>query len=366
MIDSTKWIAKDMAKNEESLRESRKIRTLLKQRWGNIPGSIIRAKWDESIVDTSVSYQDGRQTSEYAGTPFDLSGVGARHGQLSRFPTNVAQFAARFYTPERLEEGAARYFGNDLPTVIDPFAGHDSRMSAVFRTSRNYLARDISAEYMRMNREIRDKLLLEEGKGSMLPTGAQIELVEGDSRDIDYLPVFDFCLSSPPFWNLETYTNEAGQLGHLSTYNFFLDDLEKIAANCYRALKPGAFLAWELNDFTKDGIFHPYAFDMMQRFKRIGFLLHQVIIIDYGQGFLQSFASDMEVHHLVSKEHAYLVVVRKHSEKASRAERRIELSKEADIALREGRIEHQSAFTSIFTEIDFGSREGEKKESHDY
>ena len=339
-----------MPKTQASLDESRRIRSLIDSRYG-IPRSVMQANWGVSAIDLSTSYQDGREQSKYAGTPFDLSGVGARHGQLSRFPQNIAQWIVKFYTPERLGVGESCYFDNDLPTVLDPTAGHNSRAEAVWRTGRNYVGHDLSAEFQKMNRKVVETLQ-EENSRAMIKNNAQIKLVEGDSKHtIVYPPVFDLCMTSPPYWDLEDYGPQPEQLGKNKTYKGFLRDIDKIVEHCYSALKPGAFIVWEAQDFTKKGRFYPYPFQLMQIFSRY-FALHQVIIVDYGRGFFASFASDIEHSKLVSKEHSYLIVARKRWERVNRAERRKTLSQEADVALREGRLEHQSGFDGMFREID--------------
>ena len=339
-----------MPKDQASLDESRRIRSLIDSRYG-IPRSVMQANWSISAIDMSASYQDGREQSKYAGTPFDLSGVGARHGQLSRFPQNIGQWIVKFFTSERLGVDESYYFDNGLPTVIDPFAGHNSRLEAVWRTNRNYVGHDVCAEFQKMNRQVVETLQEENGR-AMIKNDAQIKLVEGDSKHtIVYPPVFDLCMTSPPYWDLEDYGPEQEQLGNNKTYKGFLNDIDKIVEHCYSALKPSAFIVWEAQDFTKKGRFYPYPFQLMQIFSKY-FALHQVIIVDYGRGFFASFASDIEAGKLVSKEHSYLIVARKRWPRTGRVERRVELSKEADTALREGRIEHQAGFGSMFREID--------------
>lgn len=301
-----------MGKDNASLEESRKIREMLKNRWGIIPSSVMQADWSVKVIDLSTSYQDQKANSKWADTPFSLSSVGARHGGLSRMPQNIVRFATQFYTPDKLPEGELGYFGNGLPTVLDCFAGHNSRAETVFRCNRNYVGWDVSENFMRLNRQA--KLMLEEENSrALFPAEAKIGLVEGDSRDINYEEVFDFCITSPPFYDLEldSYGPEIEQLGRGKSYNDFLWSLGQVVKSCYRALKPGAFIAWEFNDFRREGEWYPFHADAIELFKRAEFQLWDIIIIDYGSGFLEAFASDIAHHHIVSKQHSYLVIGRK-------------------------------------------------------
>ena len=348
-----------MAKDMKSLTESRGIRNVVKSQFGlslggtnEIPRSIMRADWSDSAIDLSTSYQDGKEASKYMNTPFSLSGVGARHGQLSRFPQNIAKWIVNFYTPARLTGRQASYFDNGLPTILDPTMGHNSRMQAVFRTGRNYVGHDISAGFMEMNREVRDVLLAE---NNMFNVGAKIELHEGDSRYMNYPPVFDLCMTSPPYWDLEDYGSQEGQLGKLKGgYAGFLRGLEQVIECCYNALKPGAFIVWEFQDFTKNGKFYAYPFHASCIFERF-FSLQQIIIVDYMQGFLRAFAQDIVANKLVSKEHSYLIVAQKKIGKKVRQEVRKELLETVSSKKKKGEIAHQYALEWSVTQGTVGT-----------
>ena len=50
----------------------------------------------------------------------------------------------------------------------------------------------------------------------------KIELHEQDSRDINYDKVFDLAITSPPYWDIETYGDEPEQLGKQQTFQDFM------------------------------------------------------------------------------------------------------------------------------------------------
>ncbi len=291
-----------MAKDNQSLSQSRQIRNMLLGKWGRIPNSIFRVNWSKSTnIDLSErSYAAHKKETSYANTPFALSSIGARHGDLSRFPQDLGSFLVNFLCAES-------------GVVIDPFAGHNSRLELVYRAGRSYIGLDVSAEFMRGNYKIRD-MLYHENSMSMMPSPASITLIEADSREmLKYVPknTADFLITSPPFYDIEDYGNEPEQLGRAKTYRDFLYALQVVFGNCYSVLKPGAFAAIEVNDFRRDGIFHPYHADAIERLRNVGFIIHDIIIVDYGTGFLQAFASDIEHHHIVCKVHSYIIVARK-------------------------------------------------------
>jgi hypothetical protein len=300
-----------VGKDQESLDLSREIRQYLISKWGRVPKSVWEVDWSTKYIELSKSYNEQQRVNEAkVGKDFALSGTGARHGQLSRFPQDILQFLVKFLTPEKLPEGEEGYFKNSLPTIIDPFSGHNSRCEGVWRCNRNYVGWDISAGHNIMNRKVKELLELE-NKQTMLPRGALIEFVECDSRKIDYDSQFDFSVTSPPFYDIEFYGNEPEQLGKQKTYEDFLGEMQIIFNNVYKALKPNTYIAVETNDFRRQGIFHTYHADMIHILKTAGFLMHDMIICDYGSGFLEAFLSDIEANKITSKQHSYFAIARK-------------------------------------------------------
>jgi DNA modification methylase len=298
----------------QHLEQGRKIRQELARQWGRLPTSIWRVDWSVQAIDRSHSIQKAKKEKmEREGLPhwsgFILSGTGSRSGACSRFPQDLCQFLVKFLTPERLENDPG-YFGNYLPTVLDPFAGHNSRMSGVWRCNRNYVGWDCCEEFMRMNREIVE-VLERANKQALVPIEAKIELVEGDSRNIDYQEQFDFLITSPPFWDIEHYGPEKEQLGNTKSYKGFLFELERIFKRCFRALKWGSYIAVEANDFRKDKVFYPFHADMIDMLERIGFVIHDIIIADYGSAYAVAFASTIGALRAVAKQHSYFIIARK-------------------------------------------------------
>lgn len=55
-------------------------------------------------------------------------------------------------------------------------------------------------------------------------------------------------LTSPPYWTLKKYHDTKGQLGHVTDYENFLTELDKVWAGCFRALVPGGRLICVVGD----------------------------------------------------------------------------------------------------------------------
>lgn len=303
-------------KNQESLEQSRDIRAYLLNKWGRVPTSVWEVNWAIKYIDLSKSYGEQQKEQEMkVGKAFALSSTGnsgIKALGMSRFPQDIGQFLVKFLTPDKLDtEG---YFGNYLPTVLDCFSGHNSRAELCFRCGRNYVGWDCSKAHCEMNRKVK-AMLEEENKTAMIKRDAKIEFVEGDSRNIDYKELFDFCITSPPFYDSEWYGDEVEQLGRAKTYSDFLKSLRSVFEKVYWALKPNTYIAVETNDFRRNGEFHTYHADMIQILKWVGFEMHDIIICDYGSGFYEAFLSDIEANKIVSKNHSYFAIAKKLSKR---------------------------------------------------
>lgn len=55
-------------------------------------------------------------------------------------------------------------------------------------------------------------------------------------------------VTSPPYWTLKRYEDDAGQLGHVEDYDKFLKDLDKVWRGCFDALVPGGRLVCVVGD----------------------------------------------------------------------------------------------------------------------
>lgn len=277
--------------------------------YGEPPGTVVRADWHVKYLKLhNRSYQDLKRKSPFYKTQFGQSSIGARHGGLSGFPQNVGAYAIKLFTPGRLDESG--YFGNYLATVLDPFAGPNSRLELTWRCNRNYIAWDCAHEFMKQDRQVRDLLYL---INQQCPTkrDAQILLVEDDSRNIDYDSIADMLLTSTPYWDTEYYGPEAAQLGKAKTYEDFLKSLVEVFSRCYVALRPGAYAVVETQDIRRNGRFHILGTDILGVLEEAGFVIDNGYIINYGQAMNAAFKNQLRELKIVPKQHAYLAIARK-------------------------------------------------------
>jgi len=294
-----------MPKDLESLLESRDRRAEIKGKYGFIPTSIITAEKDVFKADDlqaekrNYASTTNAEMGSVAFSIFDVSGQSCRGkgGALSRYPQNIGRYLVKMYS----EEG---------DTILDPFAGHNSRMELVYKLNRHYIGYDVSHKFMGAN--IARKAQLEGGEqGLLFKPENSITLVEDDARNISLDNPADMVLTSPPYYDLEWYGDEPEQLGACTTYEDFLRDIKKILGKCIGCLKVGGFCCWSINDFRRNGALYAYHSDIIHIYQEVGFSLHDIVITDLGYPIGAAFATQLEEQKRTAKRHEYTIIGKK-------------------------------------------------------
>lgn len=105
------------------------------------------------------------------------------------------------------------------------------------------------------------------------------EIFQRDSRDLSPIKAGKVHLvcTSPPYASLLHYSHRADQLGNIQDYEVFLDELDKVWAECFRVLVPGGRIVCVVGDVClsrkQAGRHHvlPLSSDIQVRARRIGF-----------------------------------------------------------------------------------------------
>lgn len=101
----------------------------------------------------------------------------------------------------------------------------------------------------------------------------------GDARDLSFIESesVHLVVTSPPYAALIEYPQHASQMGNIQSYELFLDELDRVWAECLRVLVPGGRVACVVGDVClsrkKAGRHHvlPLAGDIQVRARRVGF-----------------------------------------------------------------------------------------------
>ncbi len=190
---------------------------------------------------------------------------------------DVLPHPAKF--PETLAQEFVEFFTKRGMTVLDPMVGTGSTLIACLRSGRNGYGIELNPKYVALAREEIEK---ERAHASPASRGLRLEVIEGDARQLSTLdlPPMDFCLTSPPYWDMlrmkgaETqrqrrtrgldvaYSDESADLGNISDYEAFLEALVNIYRQVLNVLRDKAYLTIIVKNVKKKGKIYPLAWDL--------------------------------------------------------------------------------------------------------
>jgi DNA modification methylase len=103
-----------------------------------------------------------------------------------------------------------------------------------------------------------------------------------DSRNLSKLKdeTIDFILTHPPYADIIKYSEGKikDDLSNIHGIDLFCDEMEKVASEFFRILKPGKFCAILIGDTRRNKMYQPMAYKVMERFLKAGFNLKEDII----------------------------------------------------------------------------------------
>jgi len=99
-------------------------------------------------------------------------------------------------------------------------------------------------------RVAKDPRLMGKIEAAVAEVPTRHDLFLGDARTPTFLSPnsVHLVVTSPPYWTLKEYRRTDGQLGWVSDYQDFLQELDKVWAKCYDALVPGGRLVCVVGD----------------------------------------------------------------------------------------------------------------------
>ncbi len=156
--------------------------------------------------------------------------------------------------------------------VLDQFAGGGTTLVEAKLLNRNIIGVDINESALVRCREKIDF--------SYEGANGNVYLRQGDARRLDFIPnaSVDLICTHPPYANIIQYSeNIQGDLSHLPVKPFLVE-MEEVASECFRVLKPGKFCAILMGDTRQKGCVIPMSFEVMKIFERTGLRLKEIII----------------------------------------------------------------------------------------
>jgi DNA modification methylase len=216
--------------------------------------------------------------------------------------------------PVQLAERLIQIFSHTGNSVLDPFCGTGSTLLAAHKLGRKGFGVDISEEYLKLAR------------ARLQSAGAtDYQLIQGDARRIAGIVRFpiDLCLTSPPYWDIlnqsrtadrrapRHYGNLPNDLGNVSEYDDFLENLILVFQNIYSLLRPGGYCCIVIMDLRKKDRFYPLHMDLVAELVKTGFTLDDMIIWNRHHEYNQLRPLGYPYVFRVNRIHEYILIMQK-------------------------------------------------------
>jgi DNA modification methylase len=157
--------------------------------------------------------------------------------------------------------------------ILDPMVGAGTTLIEAKLLARDAIGIDINPDAA--------KLAKEALQFKHKPASNQ-EVRITDARDLSSIKdnSIDLVLTHPPYMNIIKYSDGriAGDLSNIGSLPKFCDEIEVIAAELFRVLKCDKYCAILIGDTRRGRHYVPLAFNVMQRFLKVGFVLKEDIV----------------------------------------------------------------------------------------
>jgi DNA modification methylase len=204
--------------------------------------------------------------------------------------------------------------------VLDPFMGSGSAVVAARDLERKGIGFDINPDFVELARKriSQQKLIrlgVEDPRIYCEDAKNLLKYVAPNSVDL--------VITSPPYWNIHTrkrtadykeprpYSSLERDLGNISDFNKFMDELKSIFKNVYVVLKSGKRCMVIVMDIRQGSHFIPFHISIVNMMAEIGFILEDIIIWDRRKEYSNLRPLGYPYVFIVNKVHEYILIFRK-------------------------------------------------------
>lgn len=229
----------------------------------------------EEIGDT-LERSNRRGCGEAFGSQRHRLGAGTYgyRGGVSIFSPAVASWILNMYAPK-------------TGVCYDPFAGGGTRAILSAKHGLAYCGVEIRPEECDDVKgrcaEVEVRAEVARGRHDYVaPDAGSVLIIADDSRRVDYLPAasMDFCITCPPYWNLEKYHGGPGDLSMAGSYEDFIDMMADVIWQEGRVMKDGAVSVWVVGLHRRpDGTLVAMNHDVARAHQALGFTFKEEIIL---------------------------------------------------------------------------------------
>jgi len=176
------------------------------------------------------------------------------------------------WSPQVVRNLILRY-SNEGDTVLDPMIGGGTTLIECKLTGRKGIGIDINPQAIKIARErLRFDYLYYQPQHLYIGDARKLKTVKNNS--------IDFVLTHPPYADIINYSDGRikADLSNIHSIDAFCDEIETVAQECFRVLKPDKYCAILIGDTRRKKFYIPLAYKVMERFLKAGFVLKEDII----------------------------------------------------------------------------------------
>lgn len=213
--------------------------------------------------------------------------------------------------PEKLVEMFLETFTKEHQNVFDPMTGTGSTQRSALLMQRNGYGAELSQFFTDIAYQRCETLAAELKDQNEENAHPDFKILNKDAKAITKgdFPEIDYIITSPPYWDMlnmkgaenqakrikkglqTNYSDNRDDLGNLSDYGEFFDDLVKIYFRIADLMKPKSYLTIVVKNIKKKGNNYPFAWDLAHKLQDKLILLPEVFwlqddlsIAPYGYG----------------------------------------------------------------------------------
>ena len=176
------------------------------------------------------------------------------------------------WSPEVVRNLFLRY-SQEGDVALDPMIGGGTTAIEAKLLNRNLMYSDVNKEALaRTKKCLQFAVDNESWQRGFHWDARRMPKVQNDS--------IDFVLTHPPYVDIIKYSEGEieSDLSNIKNIDAFCNEIEKVASDCFRVLKPGKYCAILMGDTRRNKMYQPLAFKVMERFLKVGFALKEDII----------------------------------------------------------------------------------------
>lgn len=191
--------------------------------------------------------------------------------QRGNWATHTPKYRGNF--APQIPRNVIEMYSEEKDLILDPMVGSGTTLIEAKLLNRNAIGIDINPRAVKLSNKLLDFDYKNNTKQEAILGNAK-DLSNFDSNSIDLI------VTHPPYLNIIKYSDGKikDDLSNDTEIEKFLDNIEIVANELFRVLKPNHYCAILIGDTRKRQHYVPLSHYLLNRFLKVGFILKEEII----------------------------------------------------------------------------------------